>query len=258
MNTKQKKTIIIATMLIFITSCLVTYHLYLWLRTNPIWQVEGIPFSDKFKIAYSTSTNNSFFGQNMINQIYFLKANKDITFVVIVEDRLFEGYKQELYYKGNLVSWVFFDEKPKNKNFKISLFNIINTNNGHYWLLRLPDENSDLLMWCDSKYSKFSFMYTHTVVQDIIKYGSVITSRRGKDKLLPIALDSAYTSGDWQSFMLLSDLLLQCDKNKYANLVNHYASGYFSSQELRQNAQSKFTEDSVVEYAKKMKAKYKL
>lgn len=258
MNTKQKKTIIIATMMIIITSCLVTYHLYLWLRTNPIWQVEGISFSDKFQIAYSTSTNNSFFGQNMINQIYFLKANKDVTFVVIVEDRLFEGYKQELYYKGNLVSWVFSDEKPKNKNFKISLFNIINTKNGHYWLLRLPEENSDLLMWCDSKYSKFSFMYTETVVQDIIKYGAVYTSRRGKDKLLLVALNSAYTSGDRQSFMLLSDLLLQCDRSKYANLVNRYATRSFSSRERSQNAQSKITEDAVVAYAKQMKAKFKL
>lgn len=257
MNTKLKKYLIVIIPVLIIAS-LISCFMYFWLRKNPIWQVEGIPFNDKLKMANHTTFIFPY-GETYIRRIYFLKANIDVTFVVIVRYQLFDGYKQELYYKGNLVTWTYLDEKPINRNIRISLFHIISTDYGHYWLLRSPDEDGDVLLWCDSKYSHFSSKDTKEVVHDIIKYGdAVYTSRRGKDKLLLIALNSAYNSGDWQSFMLLSDLLLQCDKSKYANIVNHYASGSFSSRERRQNARSKITEDAVVAYAKKMKAKYKL
>ena len=243
MNIKALKISIIIISVIIVAYFSISCFVYL--PKHPIWKIEGIPLFDKLKMVQDTTYIP--FGYNMVNDIYFLQANKDIKFTVINEFGFIAGSFHHIYYKGNCIRTILVDDhQPSDTN--IPLIHIISNENGHYWFIKATDTSGDSLLWCDAKYSDFSTLYP--------KYG--VKEEEFEDKSLLIALDSAYTSGEWQPFMLLSEILLKHDKHKYASLVNRYASGSFSSSERQQNVKINITEDSVVAYAKKMKVKYYL
>lgn len=243
MNITALKIIIIIISVIIVAYFSITCFVYL--PKHPVWKVEGISFSDKLKMVNDTTYFP--FGWNLVNEIYFLKANKDTNFTVIEECAFIAGSFHKLYYKGNCIDTILVDDHHTSGT-HITLIHIISNANGHYWFIKATDVCGDSLLWCDAKYSHFSTVYP--------KYG--VKAEDFENKSLLIALDSAYTSGEWQPFMLLSEILLKRDKQKYANIVNRYASRSFTSQERQQNAQAKITEDTIVAYAKKMKVKYHL